>query len=75
MVNDPSNLFAPPGGVSILRPLAGSIVFHSGGAEVFRIDPGGVLKAGPGLSPDEASQEMFAALQRAFPVLIASLKL
>jgi hypothetical protein len=69
------NWFTNPGDTAIRRQTVGSIIFTStDGVEVFRIEPGGVLKAGPGLSPDAASQEMFASLARTFPDLIAGLK-
>lgn len=43
------------------------------GREVFRIEPGGRLIAGDGLSDDEATREMFAVMVRAFPDLMRDL--
>lgn len=44
-----------------------------GQPEAFRIEPGGKLIAGPGLSDDEATRRLFAVMVEVFPDLMRGL--
>jgi hypothetical protein len=56
-------------------PTSISFTDQASGKLVFTIKPGGVLEAGPGLSPDEATRELFACMVKVFPDLMIYLSL
>jgi hypothetical protein len=47
--------------------------FYDGDAEVFVIEPGGKLRAGAGLSDEEATRRLFAVMVEAWPALMRDL--
>ena len=55
---------------SSTHPAVASVVFmNDQGEVVFKVLPRGVLEAGPGLSPEQATQELFTAMAKHFPLL------